>query len=54
MVGRCNPTVLASLETEGLITTQPDGWAPTMLGLSKVDALRRGSHQGSDGSETGS
>jgi hypothetical protein len=54
MVGRCNPTVLASLETEGLITTQPDGWAPTMLGLRKVDALRRGSHQGSDGSETGS
>lgn len=53
-LGRWSPAVLASLETEGLVSSQPGGWAPTMLGLRKVDALRRGSHPGSDGSETGS
>jgi hypothetical protein len=53
-LGRWSPAVLASLETEGLVSSQPGGWAPTMLGLRKVDALRRGSRPGSDGSETGS
>lgn len=48
----CNPAVLGSLETEGLITTQPEGWTPTLLGLRKIDALTRGSDRGSDGSNT--
>lgn len=39
--GRCNPAVLASLATQGLITTQPEGWTPTMRGLRQVDALTR-------------
>jgi hypothetical protein len=52
--GRWSPAVLASLETQGLITTQPEGWVPTMLGLRKVDALTRSSNPGNEDSETGS
>jgi hypothetical protein len=48
----CNPAVLGSLETEGLITTQPDGWTPTLRGLRKIDALTHGSDRGSDRTNT--
>jgi hypothetical protein len=53
-LGRWSPAVLASLATQGLITTQPEGWAPTMLGLRKAGALTRSSGPGSEDSETGS
>ena len=53
-LGRWSPAVLASLATQGLITTQPEGWAPTMLGLRKAAALTRGPDRGADGLETGS
>jgi hypothetical protein len=39
-LGRCTPAVLATLQSQRLITSRPDGWAPTMLGLRKAAALR--------------
>jgi hypothetical protein len=48
----CNPAMLGILQTEGLITSQPEGWTPTLRGLRKIDALTRGSDRSSDGPNT--